>query len=122
MIAPRPANRSLSGSPGALLHPGPLRTGLARFRATGSGKPGGLAGWQRCCPTATLDASVAVGVDEPRCGAFVRRACTRGGDCVLADRLAGGREPAFPLAWALWLLVGVQQQPVADRASAVLDS
>src|SRR3954471_10293526 len=50
-----------SGSAGALLHRGPLRTGRARFRATGSGKPGGLAGWQRCCPTAPeVDAPVQV--------------------------------------------------------------
>lgn len=41
---------------------------------------------------------------------------------AFADRLTGGREPLFPLPWALGFTVGVQQQPSAERAAAVLDS
>ena len=37
----------LSGRPGALLRPAPLRTGRARFRASGSSKPGWLVGGQQ---------------------------------------------------------------------------
>ncbi|MEV4079632.1 hypothetical protein AB0J43_04990 [Nonomuraea fuscirosea] len=32
---------------------------------------------------------------------------------LFANRLASGREPLFPFFWALWLMVGVQQQPQA---------
>jgi hypothetical protein len=61
-------------------------------------------------------------VYESGCGAFVRRACSPGGDRVFADCRAGGPEPLFPLVWALWLMVGVEQQPPAERAAAVLGS
>src|SRR3954465_7450110 len=78
---------------------------------------------QWCCPVGAADGSAAaVGVYETGCGAFVRFACPPDGDRVVADRLAGGREPLFPLARVLWFTVGVQQQAWAERASAALDS
>ena len=43
-------------------------------------------------------------------------------DRVLADGLAGGREPLLPLGWGLGFAVGVQQQTPAERAAAVLGS
>src|SRR6266511_3481868 len=69
-----------------------------------------------------VGSAVAVGVYETGCDAFVRRASPPGGERVSADRLAGGREPLFPLVRALRFTVGVQQQPSTERASAVLGS
>ena len=66
--------------------------------------------------------SVAVGVYEAVRDAFIRRAGTPNDDGAFADRLAGGREPLFPLGWALGFAIGVEQQPLAERAAAVLDS
>jgi hypothetical protein len=41
---------------------------------------------------------------------LVRRALPSVGDQVLLDdRFSGGGEPLFPLAWAVWLLVGMEQ-------------
>src|SRR3954465_13446110 len=78
---------------------------------------------QWCCPVGAADGSAAaVGVYETGRGAFVRRACPPDGDRVLADRLAGGREPLFPLVRALGVTVGVQQQAPTEWASALLDS
>src|SRR5690242_8105364 len=68
------------------------------------------------------DPALAVGVDETVCDAFVLRASTPYDDRVFADRHAGGREPLFPLLWALWFTIGVQQQPPTVRAAIVLDS
>jgi hypothetical protein len=65
--------------------------------------------------------SAAVGVYETVCDAFIRRAGSPDDDRAFADRFAGGREPSFPLAWVLWFPVGVQQQPPAERAAAMLD-
>ena len=67
-------------------------------------------------------APVAVGVYEEGCDAFIRCAGTRDDDRMFADRLAGGREPLFPLARGLGFAVGVQQQSSAERAAAVLGS
>jgi hypothetical protein len=65
--------------------------------------------------------AVAVGVYQAWGGGFVRRAVSRfGGDRVFADRLAGDLEPLFPFLGVLRLVVGVQQQPSAQRATAVL--
>lgn len=49
----------------------------------------------------------------------------RPGRCVRDDglfrhRLASDRKPLFPLAWALWFVVGEQEEPAAQRAAAVL--
>jgi hypothetical protein len=78
---------------------------------------------QWCCSSGAAGGpAAAVGVYETGCGAFVRCACSPDGDRVVADRLAGGREPLFPLARVLWFTVGVQQQASAEWASAALDS
>ena len=69
-----------------------------------------------------LFAAAAVGVYETGRDAFVRCARPPDGDRVVADRLAGGGEPLFPLARVLWFTVGVQQQALAERAAAALDS
>jgi len=62
----RRARSFLSGSPSALLRPGPLRTGRATFTASGSIKP------QRASVLLALDPlpRLAVGVDEA-CGLIV---------------------------------------------------
>ena len=76
----QPSDRS-----GALRRRTLLRTGRARFRASGSSKPWWLAG------------GVAVEVDETGCSGV------RGG-CVPddVDRLASGGQPLLPFAWGLW--------------------
>jgi hypothetical protein len=76
----------MSGRPGALRRRAPLRTGRARFRASGSSEPCWLAG------------GLTVEVDETGWSSLVRRAWVP--DDV--DRLAGGRQPLFPLVWGLW--------------------
>ena len=38
-----------------------------------------------------------------------------------AYRLAGGRQPLFPLLWALGRTVGVQQEPLTDWTAPVLN-
>jgi hypothetical protein len=43
-----------------------------------------------------------------------------GGDVELADRRAGAADPLLPLAWVLWLAVGVQEQGSAQGASSSL--
>jgi hypothetical protein len=63
---------------------------------------------------------VAVGVYEAGGDAFVRCARAPGDQFAFAGRRAGGREPLFPLVWALRLTVGVQEQAPADRAATAL--
>ena len=75
----------LPGSPGALLRPGPLRTGRARFHASGSSKPQRLAGWQKCWaralgPAAGDEPSTAVGMYETEVRGVVRPAVPPVGD------------------------------------------
>ncbi len=55
------------------------------------------------------DSTMAVTVYEARCCSFVRCARSGGDDRVLRIAFAEGREPLFPLPWALWLAFGVQQ-------------
>jgi hypothetical protein len=43
-----------------------------------------------------------------------------GDDVLLGHRFAGDRKPLFPLAWASWLVVGVEQELLADGTAAVL--
>src|SRR6266498_4470519 len=108
------------GSGDALLRPRPLRTGRAAPTASGSSKPQGLAGRQKCWAAAFAPAA-AVGVHKTRRGGLVRRAAARvGGDRTFADRLTDGLEPLFPRLGMLWLLVGVQQQGPTQRATAIL--
>ena len=95
--------RASSGRPGALRRRAPLRTGRARFRASGSSKPWWLAG------------GVAVEVDETGFGG-VRAGCVP--DDV--DRLASGGQPVLPVAWGLWAVLVGEQDAVADRAAPVL--
>jgi hypothetical protein len=115
-------NQISSGSPGALLRRGPLRTGRARFRATGSSKPCRLSGSFEVWACCRWYSSAAVGVYEAVCDAFIRRAGAPDDDRAFPDRLAGGGEPSFPLARALRFTVGVQQQPWTGRAAAMLQS
>src|SRR5450759_3729038 len=88
----------LPGRPGALLRLAPLRTGRARFRASGSSKPWRLTGGQKCWPVVITGGVLvmAVGVYETGFGLF-RRVVLPYGD--LGDRLAGGGLPLLPLAW-----------------------
>src|SRR5680860_1841236 len=109
-----------SGRPGALLRPAPLRTGLAAFTASGSSKPRGLAGRQKCCARAVAEVpALALGVDETEFR-LVRRAVPPHGEVALGYRLAGGRQPLFPLLWALRRTLGVQQEPLTDRPAPTL--
>ncbi|WP_049566678.1 hypothetical protein [Streptomyces sp. SBT349] len=83
----------------------------------------GLAGGQKCRPLAVVGVQpmVAVGVDQAWDDGFVRHAVARvGGDRVFADRDAGDLEPLLPLVGSLRLVIGVQQQPPAERTSAAM--
>ena len=60
-----------------------------------------------------------MGVHETGFG-LVRGAVVAQDEVTLGHRLAGHRPPLFPLAWALWLAVGVQQQAPADGAATLL--
>jgi hypothetical protein len=42
------------------------------------------------------------------------------GHVVFGDRFAGDPMPLFPFAGAGWLVVGVQEKVLAERAAAVL--
>lgn len=42
------------------------------------------------------------------------------GEKLAVDRLAGDSEPPLPLLWGLQLMIGVEQEIPADRASAIL--
>ena len=66
LAAPFAMWTAFPGRPGALLRPAPLRTGLAGFLASGSSKPCGLAGGQKCWAAAVVGGvpMLAVGVYE----------------------------------------------------------
>src|SRR5712692_335883 len=90
------------------------------IRAYGSSKPRrGGSGMQNCwVPACAGDPAVAGDVQEAD---SVRRVSRPVSDqVVLGDRFPGGGEPLFPLAWAAWLPVGVQQVVRAYRAAAFL--
>ena len=99
--------------------PAPLRTGLAPLNASGSSKPSGVAGGQKCWSLATVRIGlfVAVGVYETGFG-FVRLAVRSRRD--RDDRLAGGEQPTFPLAWVLWPVIDGQEPIPALATAAVL--
>jgi hypothetical protein len=42
------------------------------------------------------------------------------GHVLLGDRLAGDPMPLFPFGGAAWLVVGVQEEPLAEGAAAFL--
>ena len=70
---------------------------------------------------AAADASAAVGVYEVVCGLLAWRAeVHHGGDRLLADRLPDDGVPLLPLALVVRLVAGVEQQPPAEGAPAVL--
>jgi len=110
----------LPGSPGALLRPGPLRTGRARFHASGSSKPQRLAGWQKRWTRALggREPSTALGMHETEVSGFVRLAVPPVGDMLLAERLLGGTHPLLPLTRALGRVVGMEEHLPAKRATA----
>src|SRR6266508_3018201 len=113
----------VSGSPGALLRRGPLRTVRARRPSTRLRQALKARGGQKRWVQAVVgrQPTCAVGVDETEREGFVRRAWPGvGGDRLEADRLAGRREPLLPLLGALRLVVGVQQQAAAQRTATVL--
>ena len=93
--------RQESGSPGALLRRGPLRTVLAAFTAHGSSKPRRLTGGQKCRRGAVrgVVSPLTVRVGET-VSKHARRAVDLVDDLLGADRLAGRAQPLFPLAWA----------------------
>ena len=96
-----------SGSAGALLRRGPLRTVRATFTAHGSSKSLGRgwcwSGWAASCAVAPS----AVFVNKALF-LFVRAAAARDGERVQRDRLAGGGRPLFPFFRAARWVVGVQ--------------
>src|SRR5260370_12538447 len=111
---------ALPGKRGALLRPAPLRTARARYpRIRLKQAPKGSSGMQNCWVLACAgDPAVAGDVQEAD---SVRRVSRPVSDpVVLGDRVPGGAEPLFPLAWAAWLPVGVQQVVPAYRAAAFL--
>src|SRR6266446_6674257 len=107
-----------SGSPGALLRRGPLRTVRATFTAHGSSKSLGRGGCSAGWAASGSVAPSAVFVDKA--SFLLARGAARDGDRVQGDRLAGGRRPLFPLFRTARWVIGVQQQTAADRAPAVL--
>jgi hypothetical protein len=108
-----------SGSPDALLRRGSLRTVRATRRGTRLKQAtGAISGVQRRWFLLSVGGSAeAGGVNE---SGFVRQAFPVDDDDLPGYRLAGGAVPLLPLAWALWLAVGVQQPLSADRAGPVL--
>ena len=97
------------GRPGALLRPAPLRTGRARFRASGSSKPRGLADGQKCWAVAGPGViPVAVCVHKAECS-LVRCSVRPHDDGIVDYCLAGDRQPLFPFARALRWPVSVEQ-------------
>ena len=108
-----------SGSPDALLRRGPLRTVRATRRGTRLKQAtGAISGVQRCWFLLSVGGSAeAGGVNE---SGLVRQAFPVDDDDLPGYRLTGGAVPLFPLVWALWLAVGVQQPLSADRAGPVL--
>src|SRR5204863_7814266 len=105
-----PAVALMSGKPGTLLCPAPLRTGRASFPASGSSKPCWLVGGQKRWAAAVGAAGVYETVVS-----LVRHAVRRLDD---HDRRAGGRQPCLPIARGLWL-VG-EERRLADRTAPVL--
>ena len=98
---------------------GPSEPAVPAFRATGSGKPCGLAGALWSMPWSVRRRWQ--WAYEAGGGAFVRRDRAPGDNrCAAGRRLADGREPLLRLAWALRFLVGVGQQAVAGRAASLL--
>jgi hypothetical protein len=97
------------GSEDVLLRPRPLRTVRAGHPAHGSSKSLGATQVYRDAGfrAAVGDPAMAVDVREP---VSVRRPVSRvGNHVVLGDRLAGGRDPLFPLLRTVRFAVGVQQ-------------
>src|SRR5205823_412692 len=92
--------------------------------ASGSSKPRRLASGAALSPGCCLLGAVpwqAASVEETMVGgASVVGAGHLVREELAVDRLAGDGEPLFPLLWALRLVIGVEQEVPADRASAVL--
>jgi hypothetical protein len=87
----------------------------------GSSKPRWLAGWQKCGPGTVSGegSSLTVRVCETD-SKSVRRAVVPVDDVLLGYRFPGRGQPLFPLAWASWLILGVQQETSAVWAAAAL--
>src|SRR4029450_11039782 len=87
----------------------------------GSSKPRGLAGWQKCglaCASGEVPPlTVCMRETDSK---SVRRAVIPVDDVLLDDRLPGSGQPLFPLAWASWLIIGVQQETSAVWAATTL--
>src|SRR4029453_15887535 len=78
----------------------------------------GLAGWQKCglaCASGEVP-PLTVCMRE-KDSKSVRRAVIPVDDVLLDDRLPGSGQPLFPLAWASWLIIGVQQETSAVWAA-----
>src|SRR5260370_15905457 len=70
---------------------------------------------------AAAETSAAVCVDEAVCDLLARRAeVHHGGDRFLADRFPDDGVPLLPLALVVRFVAGVEQQPPAETAPAVL--
>lgn len=87
----------------------------------GSSKPRGLAGWQKCglaCASGEVPPlTVCMRETDSK---SVRRAVIPVDDVLLDDRLPGSGQPLFPLAWASWLIIGVQQETSAVWAATTV--
>ena len=109
------------GSPSALLRPGPLRTGQARYpriRLKQAQRPRGHLQLD-LLPLRRM-ASAASGVYETKSAAGVRRAALLVGHGPFGQRLPGDAHPLLPLAWALRWVVGDKEKFPAPRAATSL--
>src|SRR5258708_28686895 len=118
-----PANVKASGSGDALLRPRPLRTGRARFPGTtaqASPMGGKCLRRRHGCAAFGGEPPLAVRVEEPVEGPVL--AVDLLDDVLLAQYAPDGHEPLFPLVWAAWLVVGVEQKFPACGTAPVLGS
>src|SRR5450755_2164310 len=65
-------------------------------------------------------ATAASNVYETKAVGLARPVASPVGQALLAQRLTGDANPLFPFGWALWRMVGVQEQVPAIRASPSL--
>src|SRR6266508_2872319 len=112
---------SRPGRTAALLRRSPFRTGRARFPGiSAQASPrGSWAGRSAGGLLAVLCPPIAARVEETLLR-LVRWVLSGVDDRLFGDRLAGGPQPLLPFVRALWLVVGVQEEPGADRTAAVL--
>src|SRR6266545_2598858 len=99
-----------------------LRTGRARFPGiSAQASPRGSRARRSAGRLlAVVCPPVAARVEETLFRLVVRWVLPGVDDRLFGDRLAGGPQPLLPFVGALWLVVGVQEEPAADRTAAAL--